>query len=143
MRERLGFVDFSVILVQDDPLKMIQLADVVLCASGTATLMVGLMERPMVIMYRMRRLTAFLARRLVKGTRYFGMVNLIAGRLVAPEFFQEDAEPERLSQELMSLFENKVRYEETVRNLRDLKGRLGDQGATVRVAQALNFYLGS
>ena len=56
VREWLGDLDIPLILIKDEPFAMIDLADVVLCASGTATLMVGLLEKPMVIMYKMNAL---------------------------------------------------------------------------------------
>ncbi len=79
---------------------MIDLADVVQCASGTATLMVGLLEKPMVIMYRMNRLTAFLAKRFVKSTKYFGLINLVLDQLAVREVFQEEADTPHLVKEL-------------------------------------------
>jgi lipid-A-disaccharide synthase len=71
-------------------------ADVVLVASGTATLETALSKRPMVVAYRLGALTAFLVRRLVK-TRHFSQPNLLAGKELVPEFFQEAATPENLS----------------------------------------------
>ena len=72
-------------------------ADVVLLASGTATLETLLTRRPMVVAYKLAPLTAFLLRRfgLVK-VRYFAQPNLLVGRAVVPEFFQEAVTPEAL-----------------------------------------------
>lgn len=88
LQSRLGTLKFPLILMQKDPMEMVKLADVVLAASGTATLLVGLLEKPMVIMYKMNALTAYLARRFVRNTPYFGMINLVLGREVCPEFFR-------------------------------------------------------
>ncbi len=141
IREQMGSVDFPVQLIKDEPLEMISLADIVLVASGTATLMVGLMEKPMVIMYRMNALTAFFARLLVRHTKYFGMVNLVMDRQVVPELFQDDANPERLAKEIL-VFANDPRHRENIRSeLKDLKNRLGSRGATTEVARILSAYL--
>ncbi|MBU0592267.1 MAG: lipid-A-disaccharide synthase [Gammaproteobacteria bacterium] len=77
-------------------------ANVVLVASGTATLETALLKRPMVITYKLSRLSAFLMRR--KGyLPYVGLPNVLAGRFVVPELLQEDATPDNLSQALLNL----------------------------------------
>jgi lipid-A-disaccharide synthase len=140
MRTTLGDVGFPIQVIKEDPLDMISLADVILCASGTATLMVGLMEKPMVIMYRMNPITAWLAKRLVTKTPFFGMVNLIMNRRVVPELFQEEANPERLASEIATIIENPTVREQMVTDLREIKNKLGSRGATRNVAAILNGY---
>jgi lipid-A-disaccharide synthase len=82
-------------------------ADVVLVASGTATLEAALCKRPMVVAYRLGTITAFLLRalRLVK-LPYFSQPNLLAGRKLVPEFFQEAATPANLAQALSQWLEH-------------------------------------
>lgn len=72
-------------------------ADAVLVASGTATLETALVKRPMVVAYRLAPLTSWLLRemKLVK-TRYFSQPNLLAGRALVPEYFQEEVRPDVL-----------------------------------------------
>ena len=76
-------------------------SDVVLVASGTATLETLLCKRPMVVAYRLGALTAFALRRfgLLKAP-YFAQPNLLAGRKVVPELAQGDVQPERLGREI-------------------------------------------
>lgn len=77
-------------------------ANVALVASGTATLETALLKRPMVITYKLSRLSAFLMRR--KGyLPYVGLPNILAGRFVVPELLQEDATPGNLAQALLNL----------------------------------------
>jgi lipid-A-disaccharide synthase len=82
-------------------------ADVVLVASGTATLETALSKRPMVVAYRLGGLTAFLLRalKLVKP-RHFSQPNLLAGKELVPEFFQEAATPDNLANALAHWLEN-------------------------------------
>jgi lipid-A-disaccharide synthase len=75
-------------------------ADVVAVTSGTATLETMLYKKPMVIAYRMSRLTYMLARWLVK-TPYAGLPNLLAGRLLVPEFIQDAVTPQAIAQPLL------------------------------------------
>ncbi|MCB0385759.1 MAG: lipid-A-disaccharide synthase, partial [Bdellovibrionales bacterium] len=137
----LGTLKFPLILMQKDPMEMVKLADVVLAASGTATLLVGLLEKPMVIMYKMNALTAYLARRFVRNTPYFGMINLVLGREVCSEFFQEQATPENLAKALAELVGSKSKRETVAGELKQARTRLGEKGATVRVAQELEDFL--
>lgn len=140
VRAQLPDMDLPLQLIQAPPFEMIQMADVILCASGTATLMVGLMKVPMVIMYRMNPISATLAKLLVRSTPYFGMVNLISQRLVVPELFQGAANPERLSSEIQLILQEPQRREEMVNSLAQLRLKLGDKGATERVTQAVRGY---
>lgn len=127
-------------IVKGEPFEMIDICDLILVASGTATLMVGLLEKPMVIMYRMNALTAWIAKRLVKHTRFFGMANLILGSEVARELFQEEASPEGMATELEKFIDPGARERKSA-ELRELKSKLGAKGATLRVASALEPYL--
>lgn len=140
VQSHLSGLDFPLILIKDEPFSMIDLADVVLCASGTATLMVGLLEKPMVIMYKMNRLSAFLAKRFVKRTKYFGLINLVLDQPLVPELFQEQAEPAHLVRTLDTFLTSESERREVAEKLRPARDRLGKRGATERVAQALNQY---
>jgi len=77
-------------------------SDAVLVASGTATLETALLKRPMVVAYRVAPLTSWLLRemKLVK-TEYFSHPNLLAGRPLVPEFFQEQVRPDVLGPALL------------------------------------------
>ena len=81
-------------------------ADVVLAASGTVTLEAALLKRPMVISYRVTRLSAWIMRR--KGyLPYVGLPNILAGEFIVPEFLQEEATPDNLAQALGNLILDK------------------------------------
>ncbi len=137
VKELLGDYSFPLILVCDHPLRMVQLTDLILCASGTATLTVGLMKKPMVIIYRMSPLTAFIARRFVTTTPFFGMVNLIMNREVVPERFQEEVRADLLAEELSRLIESPERRAAISKELEMLSHLLGNGGTTRRVAEIL------
>ncbi|MCB0357638.1 MAG: lipid-A-disaccharide synthase, partial [Bdellovibrionales bacterium] len=129
------------LIIKDDPMKMIPLCDVILSASGTATLLVGLLEKPMVIMYKMNPLTAWLAKKFVKNTAFFGMINLVLGKLVVNEYFQEAANPEQLSNSLLELVNQPEKRRQIIAELKKAKDVLGNKGTTLRVAEALKEYL--
>jgi lipid-A-disaccharide synthase len=131
------------IVMKDDPARMIHLVDYMLVASGTATLMVGLLQKPMVIMYRMKFLTGVFAKLFIRGIKYFGLVNLILGREVCPERWQSGANPDTLF-ELMDRYFQDPEYAQKVRSeLGELHKYLGDKGATERVAASLEEFFQS
>jgi lipid-A-disaccharide synthase len=124
--------------VQEEPFKMICSADVILCASGTATLMVGLCRRPMVIMYKMNSITGFLAHYLVRHIPFFGMVNLIMEKESVPERFQKRANPEELSKLLIQILHNtRGRKDQILTDLDVLRQKLGERGGIRRLSDGL------
>jgi lipid-A-disaccharide synthase len=78
--------------------------DAVLIASGTATLEALLYKRPMVVAYRLARLTFWILKRLVKSP-YVSLPNLLAQRMLVPELLQDAATPEALARTLLPLLE--------------------------------------
>lgn len=84
----------------NNSLDVITAADVVLVASGTATLETALLQKPMVVAYRMNILNYYIARFLIK-VPYFSLPNLLLNKKLVPEYFQDEATPERLGSALM------------------------------------------
>ena len=85
----------AVASVEDNTCGCLAISDFVFTASGTATLESAIMQRPMLITYKTSLLTGLLFKFFVK-IRFIGLVNIIAGREVAPEILQYDATPARL-----------------------------------------------
>ncbi len=111
-------------------------ADAAMVASGTATLQVALAGVPMVIVYKVSPLTYALARWLIRIPSV-GLVNIVAGETCVPELIQSDASPERLTAEVLRLFENRAAREEMKRRLKGVASALGEAGAAERVARAV------
>ena len=111
-------------------------ADAVLVASGTATLEAALVKRPMVVAYRVSPLSSFLVRtlKLVK-TEHFSQPNLLAGRPLVPEFFQEQVRPERLGPAVLEQLERPDRAE-LVAAFGEIHERLR-RDASARAAEAV------
>jgi lipid-A-disaccharide synthase len=77
-------------------------ADVVMVASGTASLEAALCKRPMVVVYRLGAITVWLVRRLhLVKTKFFAQPNLLADRRVVGEYFQDEIVPESIGAELL------------------------------------------
>jgi lipid-A-disaccharide synthase len=81
-------------------------ADVSLVASGTATLEAALIKRPMVITYKIAKLSYWIMKRMAYQT-FVGLPNILAGRSVVPEILQDEATPEHLAEALLALYADK------------------------------------
>jgi lipid-A-disaccharide synthase len=110
-------------------------SDAALLASGTAALECMLAKCPMVVGYRMKPFTFWLAKRLVK-TDYVSLPNLLAGRELVKELLQEECEPQLLAQALTPLLEES----ETRHEMHDIFRQLHEQircNADEQAAQAV------
>lgn len=93
------------LIVQANSHTALAAADVVLTASGTATMETLLHKRPMVVGYRLNALSYALMRRLLQ-VPHVAMANLLAGEALAPEFLQRDCTPEALAQAVTVFLDN-------------------------------------
>jgi lipid-A-disaccharide synthase len=103
-------------------------------ASGTATVEAALMGCPMIVVYRTAPLTYALGRLLVR-VPHIGMVNIIAGREICPEFIQHAADPGRMCGALKDFCEDTPLREAAVSGLKEVVERLGGPGARKRAAE--------
>ena len=126
----------SAALVEGRTDDVLHASDLVLTASGTATVQTALHGVPMVILYKLSPLTYRLGRRFVKVDT-FGMVNLIAGHRIAPELIQDSCTPERVAAEALALLGDPARADRMRADLRDVRARLGEPGASRRAAAAV------
>lgn len=116
-----------------DSARVLSASTAVLAKSGTSTVEAALNGTPLVIAYRVNPLSYLLARRLVRLDS-FGMVNILAGRRIAPEFLQR-LPAEAMAEALLPLLdESSNEREEMVEALRAVRDQLGEPGAPDRVA---------
>lgn len=141
IKSQMGVVEFPITILKRNPFEMIALTDVVLCASGTATLMVGLMKKPMVIMYIVNRFSKIIGEMLVRNLKHFGLSNIILDRRQSVELKNDEATVERLTEEVRTLIASKDLRDQHSKGLSELHERLGNKGASKRVTQILRQYL--
>lgn len=110
-------------------------ADVVLVTSGTATLEAMLFKKPMIIVYRMSKLTYFLAKKLVK-IPFAGLPNLLANEALVPEFIQDQVTPEALCEAMLNYLQHPEKVEQLQARLTELHTLLKTDTA-LRVTTAL------
>jgi lipid-A-disaccharide synthase len=111
-------------------------ADAAIVSSGTATVEAALLDAPMVVVYRVTRLTAALAKPLVR-TKFFSMVNLIAEKHVVPELIQSDFTPDKVAGETIRLLQDANARRALRAGLAEVRERLGPLGAVDRAADAI------
>jgi lipid-A-disaccharide synthase len=120
--------------VHDDAVHVLGRARAAIVASGTATLQAALLETPLVIVYRTNALNFALAKRLVR-VPHVGLVNVLLGAEVAPEFVQSKATPGAIASAVDGLLGDPSRRGAMVGRFRALRADLSRGGGSARVAE--------
>jgi lipid-A-disaccharide synthase len=121
-------------IVRSASFTVLRAADAAMCKSGTTTLEAAVAGCPLVVAYRTSALTYFAARRLVKIPN-IGLVNVVAGRAIAPEFVQDALQPTAVADALEPLLDHGSAERATmVERLARVRESLGTPGASRRVA---------
>ena len=124
------------VLVEGRAPEVVGASDAAIVASGTAALEAGLMQRPLVVVYRVSLVT-YLVGRLMLKVAHVALVNLLANRRVVPELLQGDMTPERIAGEIRRLWVPGAPREEMLQGLEEVRTRLGAHGAAARAAEAV------
>jgi lipid-A-disaccharide synthase len=111
-------------------------ADAAIVASGTATVETALLGTPMVVVYKVARLTELILRTFIV-TRFVAMPNLILGKRVVPELLQQDCTPQRVATEVLKLLDSPATRDEMLVGLAEVRGKLGPGGAIARAADII------
>ena len=128
-------------VAEADRFEAIASAHLALCASGTATLEVGLLRTPMIVVYRIGLFSYWLGR-LVVDVPFISLVNLVLGRAVVPELIQGEAEAGRIHAEALEILGDPVRRETMRSELGGLRQALGASGASARAASEVAVFFG-
>ncbi|MGZ8272082.1 MAG: lipid-A-disaccharide synthase [Methylophilus sp.] len=114
-------------------------ADIVIVASGTATLEAALLKKPMVITYRMPFLSWQILKRM-KYLPYVGLPNILAGKFLVPELLQKDATPQKLAETTLKLLGDKNHQKELKQAFTEIHLSL-KQNSAQKAAKAILSYL--
>lgn len=119
--------------IQGGTYEAIAASSLVIAASGTVTLEAAILGTPLIVTYKVSPLSYYIGRHLIK-VPYASLVNLIAGRMVAPEFLQYDATPEAIAGEALAILSDDARRKDIIHDLATVTGLLGRPGAAERAA---------
>jgi lipid-A-disaccharide synthase len=128
--------DVALTLVENGTHDLMAYADAAIVTSGTATLETGWFGTPMAVVYRTSPLTFFIGRMLV-DVPYIGLVNIVAGKKIVPEFVQHDMTQQNLVTVVGRLLDDPA-YARAMRlDLGVIREKLGGPGASERVARGI------
>ena len=118
----------------------LNIADFSLVCSGTATLETAIMQKPFAIVYKTNLLNYLLYRPQVK-IPYIGMVNIVAGKKIIPEFIQFNAQPRMIARLALELMQKSAQTKQMLEDLAYVKASLGSPGAAERAAKIILDFL--
>ncbi|MFH0877219.1 MAG: lipid-A-disaccharide synthase [Candidatus Omnitrophota bacterium] len=133
-------IDFPYKILDNQTHDGLAASDFAIVASGTATLETAILNKPMVIIYKVSFLTWLLAKLFIK-IRYIGLVNVVAGKRLVPELVQFAATPANIARTTLKLLQDKNALEKIHTELYSLKNSLGIPGAAHRAAEEISAFL--
>lgn len=114
---------------------VLQQSTAAIIKSGTSTLEAALMGCPHIVIYRVSTLSGIILRRMIKGVKNIGIVNIVAGHEITPELLQENLTPERMASELIPLIRTGAAREAQLSELQKVCDSLGTEGAIARTGK--------
>lgn len=126
----------NVKLVNDLPYNVMQCCDVIITASGTATLEIALMGIPSCIAYKVANLSYYILKTMVK-VKYIGLVNIVAEKPIVKEFLQFEAKPKCIVSEINLILDDKNYREKMITELSKVQNKLGKTGGVENMAELI------
>jgi lipid-A-disaccharide synthase len=130
----LGRSPVPVRIIEHDTYDAIYLSDIVIVASGTATLEAALLGKPMVIVYKVSPVSYYIGKKIVT-VEHIGLANIIAGKTIVPELIQDEANPERIATEVINILNDPTRMRNIRQELDLIREKLGGPGAADNAAR--------
>ena len=136
IHRKLGSNVLDIKILKGEAYDVMNTSDVLILASGSATLEAGIIGCPMVIIYKLNPLTYWLALILV-NTPFYGLVNIVAGKGVAPELIQSRANAKNIAAETLKILKNPEHCQEIRNQLLMIRKNLGNPGVMKAVASSM------
>ena len=129
----MGNISVPVKVVEGWTYDVMNLSELLITASGTATLEAAILGKPMVIVYKVSFFSYWIGRALIQ-VDHIGLVNLVAGKEIAPELIQKDVNPERLAEEALHILRDPILCRRMTESMAEVCQSLGEPGAAQRAA---------
>jgi lipid-A-disaccharide synthase len=113
---------------------VMNLSDLLITASGTATLEGAILEKPMIIIYKVSFPSYWVGRALIR-VDHIGLVNLVAEKEIAPELIQKDVHPKRIADEALRILRDPILSRKMSESMGEVRQKLGEPGAAQRAAR--------
>ena len=114
------------------------LTKLALCKSGTVNMELALYGLPQIVGYRVSRVTAFIAKKILNfKVKFISPVNLLVKKLIIPEFVQKDFEVKKIYDKACRVLDRKSEKEKISKGYADLKKELGKEGVVKRAAEEI------
>jgi lipid-A-disaccharide synthase len=113
---------------------VMNLCELLITASGTATLEGAILGKPMIIIYKVSLPSYWVGRALIR-VDHIGLVNLVAEKEIAPELIQKDVNPERIADEASRILRDPILSRKMAESTNEVRQKLGEPGAAQRAAQ--------
>ncbi|OGP88649.1 MAG: lipid-A-disaccharide synthase [Deltaproteobacteria bacterium RBG_16_48_10] len=113
---------------------VMNLSDLLITASGTATLEGAILGKPMVIIYKVSWLSYWIGRALIQ-VDHIGLINLVVGKEIAPELIQDEVNPLRIAEEALRILRDPILSQRMTESMGEVRQSLGEPGAAQRAAR--------
>lgn len=133
-------IDSSIRVIEGFTYDIMNISELLITASGTATLEGAILGKPMVIIYKVSLISYLIGRLMIKVDR-IGLVNLLSDKKIVPELIQNDVNPYRIAKEALLILKNPHIYKQMKDDIIKVRFRLGEPGASDRAAQIITSLL--
>lgn len=130
-------IKFDFKLISGHTYDLLKIAKFGIIKSGTSTLEAGLLQLPMVIVYKTSAVTYRIGKMLVK-LKNIGLANIVLGKTVVPELVQNDVSYEKIYEHVSKILNDKILYNNILSELGELKSKLGSKNASFIAASAIH-----
>ena len=127
-------ISFPVKVVEGFTYDVMNLSELLIMASGTATLEGAILGKPMIIIYKVSLPSYWVGRALIR-VDHIGLVNLVAEKEIAPELIQKDVNPQRIADEALRILRDPILSRKMADSMDEVRQKLGEPGAAQRAAQ--------
>jgi lipid-A-disaccharide synthase len=136
----MGDVSTPINVVEGRTYDVMNLSELLITASGTATLEGAILGKPMIIIYKVSFPSYWVGRALIR-VDHIGLVNLVAEKEIAPELIQKDVNPRRIADEAFRILKDPLLSRKMSESMGEVRQKLGEPGAAERAARIVTSLL--
>jgi len=134
LSSRMKNISVPVKVVEGFTYDVMNLSDLLITASGTATMEGAILGKPMIIIYKVSFPSYWIGRALIR-VDHIGLVNLVAEKEIAPELIQKDVHPQRIADEALRILRDPILSRKMSESMGEVCQKLGKPGAAQRAAR--------